>query len=403
MKITNEWQNLLTDHARKNLSILDAIKRNKDISRTEISRITGLNIVTVSNYVNSYIEKGLVIEKGLDISSGGRRPAIVELNPEYCYVIGVELGLRHVRAILTNLNSEIICSVEYERPRQGEKAVVEILYKCLHDLLAKSEKDVSKIKGMCVAASGVIDKEAGTVHCTFGIVSVYLPINELLEKEFGIPTMIENDATAAAYGEWSLGLGHVTDIKVLLYMYSGVGCGIITNGEIYEGASGTAGEPSVREVPDEAKPVWLDNRSPIAPWAIDLWICEDIKDAIQKGKQSKVKDLVDGKLDKINLKTVFAALREGDTLSKEIIEKAAKNLGIKISFLVNLFNPDMVVIGGGIEGGGAVIVDAVKETVRKYAFEEMSNVVRIIPARLGENGACLGASCLVVRRIFASI
>lgn len=391
---------MVSDHGRKNLSILEAIRRNRTISRTDISKITKLNIVTVSNYVNSYIDQGLVVEKGLDISSGGRRPAIVELNPRFGYVIGVDMGLARIIAVLTDLENNILAKTIMLRPTGGEEDVVKALLDSVSDVIDKSKVDSFKIKGVCIGASGVIDKEAGTIHSTAGTVSVYVPVTTIIEQKFNIPAYLENDATAAAYGEWSLGLGHTIDIKVLLYMHSGVGCGLIIDGEIYQGASGTAGEPSIKEPEVEHMPCWLGKRCPLAPWTLDIWMTDDAREAIKKGEHTKIKDLVKGDVEKIEMNTIFEAAKNGDELAKTLIQTAGRNLGVKIAFLINLFNPALVVIGGGIEQGGIILFDSIKEMVKKYSFEEMANIVKIVPARLGEDSACLGAASLVIRRVF---
>jgi len=395
--------NVLTDHARKNLAILETIRRNKSISRTDISKITKLNIVTVSNYVNNYIDQGLVVEKGLDISSGGRRPTIVELNPKFGYVVGVDLGLKRISAVLTDLETNILAKAVMPRPEKGEEEVVQTLLTAIDEVIDKSKIDTFKIRGISVGASGVIDKAAGTIHSTAGTVSIYVPVTSVIEQKFNIPTYLENDATAAAYGEWSLGLGHTTDIKVLLYMHSGVGCGIIIDGEIYHGASGTAGEPSIKEPEVEHSPCWIGPRCPVAPWNVDIWMADDVKAASSKGEETKISELVKGDMDKVDMYTLFDAARQRDALAMKLIQSAGRNLGIKVAFLINLFNPSLVVIGGGVEQGGVVLLDSIKEMVRKYAFEEMANAVKIVPSRLGEDSACLGAASLVIRKVFTHI
>ncbi|MFH1847855.1 MAG: ROK family transcriptional regulator [Candidatus Omnitrophota bacterium] len=389
----------LTDHERKNLAILETIRRGKTISRTDISRITGLNIVTVSNYINDYIKKGLVIEKGYDASSGGRRPTIVELNPTYSHVVGVALGLNDITAVLTDLEMNVVAKSQKKRPQEDAEKIINAILEVVDDVIKQSGIERSKIKGICVAASGLVDKEAGTVHSTLGTASVFLPINLSLERRFDIDTIIENDATAAAYGEWALGLD--LDTKVMLYMYSGVGCGIVINGEIFRGATGIAGEPSLK---DHLEPtdLWIGNLSALGPWASSLGIPDTIRKSIKEGKESKLKKMVKD-LDSIDLDMVFKAARENDKLSIETIEDAGSALGIRIAFLVNLINPDVVVVGGGIEQAGSILLDSVRRSVKKWAFEEMAEVVKIIPARLGANSVALGSASMVVRNVFSRI
>ncbi|NQU73650.1 MAG: ROK family transcriptional regulator [Candidatus Omnitrophica bacterium] len=390
---------VLSDHERKNLAILESIRRGKTISRTDISRITGLNIVTVSNYINDYIKKGLIIERGYDSSTGGRRPTIIELKSSYAHVIGVDLALDGVRTVLTDLEAKVIASTQKERPAEDAESIINCITRSIEEVIKTAKLDKSKVKGICVAASGLVDKEAGTVHSTVGTTSVFLPINLSLERKLDIDTFIENDATAAAYGEWALSLD--LDTKVMLYMYSGVGCGIVINGEVFRGAAGVAGETSLR---DHLEPtdLWIGKLSALGPWAAHLGIPDEVKERIKQSPDSKILKMA-GKPENITLDIVFKAAKENDKLATEAIEKAGGALGVRIAFLVNLLNPDIVVIGGGIEQAGSLLLDSVRKSVKKWAFEEMAEVVKIIPARLGNNSVALGAATLVIRSVFSKV
>ena len=390
----------MTERERKNVSILESIKRYGPISRTDISKLTKLNIVTVSNYVNNFIEQGIVIEKGLDISSGGRRPTIVVLNPKSAYVAGVDLGVFHISAVLADLEGTIVAHTKAQRPRDSADSVVRVLSEEIEKVIANSGVDCKKIRGIQIGASGVIDREVGTIRCTEGVASIYVPVTALLQDKFKMPVKLEHDVTTAAYGEWALGAG--TDVDIMLFMYSGVGCGMIINGEIYHGISGTAGEVSIKDHLDIGA-VWIGNISALKPWAAHLGIPDEAHESIQKGGMSKISDLVQGKLDKINLETIFEAVRLGDKLAIETVQRAGERLGVRVSFLVNLLNPGAVVIGGGVEAAGPVLIEAVKKMVRMCAFEEMANAVKIVPARLGENSVALGAASLVIRDVFAAV
>ncbi|MDD5449434.1 MAG: ROK family transcriptional regulator [Candidatus Omnitrophica bacterium] len=392
-------ESTLSDHERKNLAILEVIRRGKTISRTDISRLTGLNIVTVSNYINDYITKGLIVEKGYDSSTGGRRPTIIELNPTYTHVIGVELGINNIRAVLTDLEANLIASSRKDRPKDDADSVINAMLGAVDDVIKTSKLDRSKIKGICVAASGLVDKEAGTVHSTNGTTSVFLPINLSLERRFNINTFLENDATAAAYGEWALSLDFET--KVMLYMYSGVGCGIVINGEVFRGATGVAGETSLK---DHLEPtdLWIGKLSALGPWASHLGIPDEVRARIKKGEESKISKMT-GNIDEVNMDMVFKAAKENDKLAIDAIEGAGYSLGVRIAFLVNLLNPDVVVIGGGVEQAGSILLDSVRKAVKKWAFEEMAEVVKVIPARLGDNAVALGAATLVIRNVFSKV
>ncbi|PIR66082.1 MAG: hypothetical protein COU52_00775 [Candidatus Omnitrophica bacterium CG10_big_fil_rev_8_21_14_0_10_43_8] len=389
---------ILTDKERKNLAILETVKRSGPISKADVSKITKLNIVTVSNYVNDFVEKGLILERGLDVSSGGRRPTMIELNPKAYYVIGIDLAVNRIIGVLTDLDAKVIAKEKAPRPKDNAEAVINTIVDIISKLIKVPDIDSKKINGICIGASGVIDREAGTVRCTEGIASIYVPVNTLLDQKFGIPAMMEHDATAAAYGEWSVGLG--TDARVMLYMYSGVGCGIIINGEIYRGVSGTAGEVSLKELLDYSSN-WAQNSIMLKPWNLSLGMPDEAKEAFSKQADSRIFKEVNSDLTKITTDVIFKSAKENDRLAIELLEKAGERLGVRISFLVNLLNPGVVVIGGGIEAAGPPLIDAIKRMIKTCCFEEMAEAVKIIPARLGEDSVAIGAASLVVRKVFA--
>lgn len=400
MRTTELDEHSLTERERKNVAILEAIKRYGPISRTDISKLTKLNIVTVSNYVNNFIEHGIVIEKGLDISSGGRRPTIVVLNPKAAYVVGVDLGVFHVSTVLADLEGAIVAQAKTARPKDTADSVVKVIGEEIEKLIQSSGVDPKKIRGIQIGASGVIDREVGTIRCTEGVASIYVPVTALLQDRFKVGVKLEHDVTTAAYGEWSLGAGN--DVDIMLFMYSGVGCGMIINGEIYHGISGTAGEVSLKDHLDIGD-VWIGNISALKPWPAHLGIPDDAREAIEKGSTSRILELAGGKPEAITMQTVFEALRLGDKLAAEVVQRAGERLGVRIAFLINLLNPGAIVIGGGVEAAGPVLIEAVKKMIRACSFEEMANAVKVVPARLGENSVALGAASLVIRDVFAAV
>jgi len=141
-------------------------------------------------------------------------------------------------------------------------------------------------------------------------------------------------------------------------------------------------------------------------WEADLGILREVRERLSAGSQyqkSRIWELADKDINKLNLRHVFMAIKENDPLAVEVVKRAGKRLGIKVAFLANLLNPQIVVIGGGIEEAGSVLLDALKDVVAAWSFEEMSGQVKIIPSRLGENSIALGAASLVVRQFFSQL
>ncbi|MDP8297064.1 MAG: ROK family protein [Candidatus Orphnella occulta] len=396
---------VLSDRERKNLAILDVIRKSGPVTRTEISKVTKLNIVTVSNYVNNYIDKNLIIERGFDVSTGGRKPTLVELNAKMGNVIGIDVGPVNMVAVITDLTNTVVGKTKRPRPNGPMSEVITSSIEMVYEIMEKTKVDKTKIKGVGLGVSGVIDSIAGTIRDTDPTrgrtTGSYSSVKSLVQKEFNIPTFVGNDATVAAFGEKRLGLEQ--EIDDMLYVYSDVGCGIIIKGEIYCGAGGSAGEMQLTaDNPD--LPLQDKDPSYLRPWGVDLGITKEARKILSKEKtDSKIMDLAGDDLDNITPDIIIEAAKGKDKIATEIIENAGANLGIRIAYLVNLFNPEVVVIGGGIEQAGELLLGPVRKSVRSLAFEEPANTVKIVPSRLGDSAVALGAAALVLREIFAQI
>jgi predicted NBD/HSP70 family sugar kinase/predicted transcriptional regulator len=398
---------MLSDKEKKNLLLLDIIIQKGPISRTDISKKTDLNIVTVSNYVNNYIEKGLVIEKGFDISSGGRKPTLVELDADGGYAIGVDIGPVDEVAIMTDLSAKIIWKERRKRPQGHMEEVIKVAVDLLNDIIVSSKIPREKILAVGFGISGIINEETGTVRDTdprrgrtTGSINTF---KETIEQNFQLPVFIGNDATCAAFGEKRLSLER--SIENMLYIYSDVGCGIIIKGDIYCGAGGSAGERQISSelVNEEDGKSIPKEFYYLRPMGVDLGIIAKAKKSIEEGIGTKILELANGKPAEITLDKVIKAAEHGDKLAIELIENAGTNLGTRIAYLINLFNPEIVIIGGGIEKAGELILEPIRRTVRKLAFEEPASKVRIIPSALGDEAVALGAASLVLREVFTQV
>ncbi|MFA4991180.1 MAG: ROK family transcriptional regulator [Candidatus Omnitrophota bacterium] len=396
----------LSDHERKNFDILELIRRNGPITRADISKVTDLNIVTVSNYINNYIEKGLVSEGGMEASTGGRKPTLVKLNESNGYAIGLDMG--HMDAsganmigVVTDLAGRIIVKLKKPRTKDSMDKIIDKSLDLINELITKKGIDRDKVKGVGIGVGGVVDEHLGTVRDSTknGVRTSYISIKGLIEQKFGIPSFIGNDATFAAFGEKMHALP--MDTEDVVYMYSDVGSGIIIKGAMYCGASGSAGEIRIN-YPRNGDYLQLSkNLSFLLPTGLDLGLVSQAKKLLKEGDvKSNVLEFCDNKPDSLTVDNVIDAAKSGDTLAIELLEDASVNLGIRVAYLVNLFNPEIVVIGGGIEKAGSLLLEPLRRTVRKWAFEEPANVVKIIPARLGEDSVALGAASIVIRDVF---
>ncbi|MFA5085240.1 MAG: ROK family transcriptional regulator [Candidatus Omnitrophota bacterium] len=376
----------LSDKERKNLAILELIRKNGPISRTDISHTTDINIVSISNYIKDYIAKGIVIETGCDVSTGGRRPELVELNAKGLYAVGLDIGISDIIATLTDFSINVVSKVKIPTPAGSIDEITLKAIESIEELLKKTGIEKGKIKAIGIGAACSNNR--------------FYPAMDAIRKKFGIDVFMGSDAACAAFGERRL--NPKADVEDLLYMYSDVGCGIIIRGDAYFGAGGNAGEIQIshEHISKEEELLFSMSSQYLKPWGMDLGIARMARHEIEKGIGTKIVACAKGDLKNINTEVVIEAAKQDDEIATDIVRNAGMNLGVRIAYLVNLFNPEAVVVGGGVEKAGELILDPIRKTVKKLAFSQQAGIVKIITSILGEDAVSLGAASLAVREIF---
>lgn len=381
------------DRERKNLAILELIRKRSPISKAEISRTLGYNIVTITNYLDYYINKKIVLEIGLDISSGGRRPELLELNSKTGYVVGVDISPDTISAVVTDLGIKMVSRAKGPRPSVSMEDLVPSVIGVIAEAVNNSKVDKGLLRGIGIGISGIVDYYSGTIRDTDparGRTRVnYLKFTKSIEEKFNVPTFIGNDASCAAFGEKALNPG--ADVDNLVYVYSDVGCGIIIHGDVYIGSSGCSGETQVVvESLKAADGSQLKEYTFMRPAGVDLGIVAEYRKLSPKAAGAQ----------EVTKETVIDAAKKSDKAALELIRSAGNNLGVRVAYFVNLLNPAVVIIGGGMEKAGDMFMDPLKASVRKFAFEEPVNIVKIVPSLLGENSVVIGAAALAAREVF---
>ena len=395
---------MLSSQDKRNLLILETIRRKGEVSLGFISQQTGLNIPTISNHLNGLIKKKVVNQKGA-VFTGGRPATLIELNPQTAYILGIGINLKSIVAVVINFKGEILGEAR-EEVKEGD--IQEILKSAIElgkEVTRKANLTKKDVQGVGVGIAGIVDYDNGLIHWPSKIgptyISIYLSVEEVIRKEFAPSVfVVENDVTAAAFAEWWLHLGQ---IKNAIYIYSGVGCGMIVNGELYRGSSGSAGELSIYDPERKDVASSLIENNPFYRWNLDLGIVDRAKDAIKQGEESQIFKLAKKKIENINLNVIIQAAEGGDKLARELINKTGISLGVRLAYLINLLDPELVIIGGGMEKAGTFLLATIKETVRKWSFNHSLKKVKIVSARIGEEVVAVGAANLVLRQMFASV
>ncbi len=410
MHVLDLQKESFSEKEKRNIEIFDILRKSGPISRPDISQEMGINVVTISNYIDDFIKRSLVYEKELDVSEGGRRPVLLDLNPRAGFAIGVGLNLMNMVGLLVDLKGNIITKTQVSRPQASVKEVSECLLEIVREILRRSKGYAENIKGIGVGIAGLINKKDGSIHWPqkmdhyYTYASVDLPLKGLMEKEFNLPTLIENDAASACFGEHWLDLEG--GYKNVLYMFSGVGCGIMINGELYRGSLGYAGEISVYNYKEQdlfSCP--SGNPCFVKRWDMDLGIVDELKSILAKDKEKAEEFFraTQTRMESVDVKSIFSASRAKNETATVVLEGAAKRLGIKIAYLVNLLNPQVVIIGGGFEEAQEGFLNKVRSTVMDWAFREATAELKIVYSQLRENAVAMGAASLVLERVFAQL
>lgn len=279
---------------------------------------------------------------------------------------------------------------------EGSKAVIDRILSTVNGVLSKAKLKVSDLCGIGVAAAGIIDAENGVITTSPNLPGWRnVPLRHILAHEFSSTTHIINDASAAALGEHCFGAGKYVDNLVYLTVSTGIGGGIIAGGRLYLGTDGCAGELGHMTIESRGPKCSCGNSGCLEVLASGTAIGKEAVRRLEKGEKSFIREIVEGKLEEVTAKTVALAAKQGDILACEIIAQAANYLGIGLANLVNIFNPEVIVIGGGVSKMGEVLLKPTRKVVRERAFRLPAHTVRIVRSRLGDYAGIIGAAAYV--------
>lgn len=354
--------------------ILDTIRQHAPVSRAKVSKLTGLNKATVSNLVQELCDNHLVQEIGLGQSSGGRKPLLLLFNGQAGYAVGVELRVKQMTAVLTDLEGRILVEDEIGLEEHDVQTVSSLMVGMIHGLVRQAPPSPYGIIGIGVGVPGMVD-ENGTVLFAPNLGWDMIPLQQQLEEELGLPVTIDNEANAGARGELRFGAGQ--DARHLLYISagSGIGSGIIIDGELYKGARGYAGECGHMSIEAEGRECTCGNRG-----------CWELY-ASEKSYDDK-----DGILPSRTTSELVHYAEQGHQETIQHFEELGRYLGIGITNLVNGFNPESVIIGGPLSDARPWIEETLQQVVAERTLPYHRERMEIRFSELGSRSTMMGAA-----------
>ncbi len=381
--------------------VLNTIRNYGPISRADIAKRTKLSSTTVSTLADDLIKQEYLEEIGEGESSGGRRPILLKFNPASHFVIGVELEGKNISVAVTDLEINIINKLTEEIKNTDESLAVDEIVNLVRQTMEKSGVKFEKIVGIGVGATGLIDTERGIIRQAVNLDWKDVPLKDLIEKKFDeIPIYIDNIANVSALGEKWAGAGKKAKNLIYIRIGTGIGAGIILNRTIYEGSNGNAGEIGHMTIEPNGPRCKCGNRGCLEVLASGSAIAKRAITETLGGRDTLIGKLTNGSIEEITAKVVAEAAKNGDKLALEIWEEVGEYLGIAIANLINIYNPEIIIIGGGVAQAGKLLFEPIKRTVKRRALPGPGKRAKIVPSELGENVTVIGAAALALEKIF---
>jgi glucokinase-like ROK family protein len=388
-----------------NLStILRHLQRNSPQSRAQLASLTGLNKSTVSSLVEELIERGLVHETGINTSGAGRPATLLEMNPRAGCIVGIELGVDFVSVILSDfVGQQLWFRMEDANPLDGPEKQVNQALKLVDEAIAYSWSSGLRLLGQGLATPGTVNTEEGILIFAPNLHWRNVPFGRLLYQHTGVKAMIDNDANAAAVGEHLFGVARQMQNFIMVFTGVGIGGGLFLNGELYRGKNGYAGEigHSIFMAEPMQPPCHCGNRGCWETYANQFSIIERVRVRLEVRRSSLIPELMARQKSPLTIAIITQAAEAGDAEAQEALAEAGSAMGLGIANLINIFNPEAVIVGGPLSVAGKHLLPAITEMVKKRTLPEMHPETNILLSASGAKASLVGAVALVVKSILA--
>lgn len=390
---------------QKEILVLRLIHSETNNSRLDLARKTGFSPASITAIVKRLIRKGLVVEASPNPSDLGRRPVPLEIRSDAAYLVGIDIGSFYLRVVITDINGNITYKYQTKTALQeGRGRVLKRAFQAIHDAIRESGIPRAAIMGIGVAHSGVIDSQNGMV-LSFprpGQMAEWknIPLQALVQTEFQIPCLLEDSVRTIATAEKCFGLGR--DFDDFLYIDAGIGIGaaFFFDGKLYRGAGGKAGEFGHITVDENGPLCSCGNNGCLEAVASCAAIIKTVQIAIERGVDSKIRELAGENLEQISIEVIAQAAAENDSLAFRVLQEAASYIAIGLADLVNLLNPRLIIFGGALfRAAPQLLSDSLWRIIKQRSLEKSANEVQLQVSPLGSEAGALGAARLVAERI----
>lgn len=327
------------------------------------------------------------------------------------WIVGVDLGGTNIGVGVVPIDggdgSVLALRTRPTEAQRGAKYVVDrivgLIEESMGEVIARQGGARADFAGVGIGSPGPLDRRTGTVINTPNLGWRNFPLRDLISNAVGLPATLDNDANCATYGEWWMGAGRDVRTLVGLTIGTGIGGGIVLDGDIFHGVSDAAGEIGHMTIDSTGRKCKCGNYGCLEAYASGPAIALRAVEGIEAGAESVLVDLVGGKLEDITAATVYEAAVLGDPYANEVMKETAKFLGAGIANIINVLNPEMVVIAGGVTRAGDTLFVPLRAEIRRRAFRSAEEACQIRSAQLVETAGVIGAAGVFRRERYGKI
>lgn len=376
--------------------ILKLTKDYGPISKAELSKFTQLTIPAVTDILSDLESFGIIENIGHTSIKRGRFPALYQLNHKAMNFIGITIGSTTMKAAIINLESEILEFISVPLPFNPTPDIVlnEVV-----DMVNKLRETGWKIYGIGLGMHGIVDYIDG--------VSIYpphlnwnrFPIGEKLSKEVDLPVMVDNDCNTLALAERWFGEGRDSNASITINVDYGIGAGVMIRDQLFHGVNFGGGQIGHTIVAEDGPKCSCGNYGCLEAVASEPSLVKSILKKVKKGFPTKITEISHNP-DSISIEQVYEAAMMGDEFAIEALQTAGRYIGIGIATLVNLFNPQKVILTGGILRAGDIVFQPLKDAVYQHSLMTNTDHLSLVPSKLGTHADVIGAATLWVNEVF---
>ncbi len=385
--------------AKQKNSILETLYKNEKKTITDLSETLFISIPTLAALVEELVDEKWLLREEINNRKQGRRPNIYSLNPKLKHNIILDITTHDTKLLVLNFKNEIVFTEIYDLKLKDDAHFIDNLFEIISKAIEAQTLLSREIIAVGVTIPGLVNKRTGfnTTYKNLNIDNKSL--GKKISEFFKLHVFILNDSKSAAYGESIYGFGKNLSHVLSINVDWGVGLGVVLNGQIFNGASGFAGELGhiqvnpVGDLCSCGKIGCLDTVTSASS------LLKRIKEKLKDGQVSSLSKFKD-QLNEINLEMVIEAAKNGDGFAIDVIYNIGIELGKGLSVAVHLFNPQIIVIDGVLSQAGKLIVNPVEHAINKYCLPEFKEDLKIEVTNLGENAKILGMNAFVVSRLF---